>query len=133
MPKCIASHVTVSPHFITPDVTPAIGRSWECATEWRCTSTLSDRSKHRSGEAAIDVSSRMVGMLYLSLSPWYRSLASWLESSVPCREQVPLEMMVEVLEQLVGHWRKHGTAGCNPTHAIGAAACLVGWNRREHH
>src|SRR5258707_5442631 len=98
MPKCTASQVTVSPSFITPEVTPAIGRSSVYATERRCTSTLSDRSKHRSGEASMDVSSRMIGIaLILSLL----GTSLWLESSVTCREKVPLEMIVEVLEQLV--------------------------------
>src|SRR6516164_1310729 len=85
MPKCMASQVTVSPNFMTPEVTPATGRSCVCATERRCKSTLSERSKQRSIGALMDVSNRIKAMLYshiehLSLS---RCVVSHYRDSLP--------------------------------------------------
>ena len=55
-PRCRASHVTVSPAPSRPDVTPPTARSPVDAAASRCSSTLRERSKQRSGGAPISVS-----------------------------------------------------------------------------
>src|SRR4051812_19881784 len=57
LPRWRASQVTVSPGPSTPDARPATTRSPVSTVESRWRSTLRERSKHRSGGAAITVSS----------------------------------------------------------------------------